>query len=199
MNNGSRARTDAPIAPLDSHAVIMLAQSLDSQCHRTWPNACLNVRERCKRVMKSGVAGTIVVVALAASTSERTVCGAAADHRWANPAQSTRAQAVSVDHPNLAVRVDALVRLSRGDARGVVTVPRHADNRMLRVILESEDYFWLSETPLEGKDAPQNHLLYWRGVPPGSYRVTVQVFGTAGLRASTSIGSTQPIGTVTDR
>jgi hypothetical protein len=41
--------------------------------------------------------------------------------------------------PKLTVRVSPLVRLTRGDARGVVTVPRHADNRMLRVVLESED------------------------------------------------------------
>ena len=149
--------------------------------------------------MKSGVAGTIVIVALAAATSDRTLNAAAADRRSANSTPSTRPQSALADHATLAVRVDSLIRLSRGDARGVVTVPRHADNRMLRVILESEDYFRLSETQLEGDDAPQNHLLYWRDVPPGSYRVTVQVFGTTGLRASTSIGSTQPIGTVTER
>jgi hypothetical protein len=150
--------------------------------------------------MKSGVAGTtIVVVALAAATSDRTLHAATADHGSANPSQSTWAQTAPADPPKLAVRVDPLIRLSRGDARGLVTVPRHADNRMLRVILESEDYFRLSEIALEGEDAPQNHLLYWRDVPPGSYHVTVQVFATTGLRASTSIGSTQPIGTVGDR
>jgi hypothetical protein len=94
----------------------------------------------------------------------------------------------AADGPKLTVRVSPLVRLTRGDARGVVTVPRHADNRMLRVVLESEDYYTLSELPLDGEDAAQNHLLYWRDLPPGSYRVTIQIYSATGLRDFTIIG-----------
>ena len=90
--------------------------------------------------------------------------------------------------PPLTVRVTPLARLTRGDARGVVTVPRHADNRRLRVVLESEDYYTLSEVPLDGEDAAQNHLFYWRDLPPGS-SLTVQIYGATGLRDSTSIGN----------
>ena len=96
------------------------------------------------------------------------------------------------DAPKLTVRVAPLVRLTRGDARGVVIVPRNADNRLLRVILESEDYYTLSEIQLDGGDAPQSHVLNWRDLPPGSYSVIVRVYGTTGLRESTSIGI-QPI------
>ena len=94
----------------------------------------------------------------------------------------------AADGPKLTVRVSPLVRLTRGDARGVVTVPRHADNRMLRVVLESEDYYTLSELPLDGEDAAQNHLFHWRDLPPGSYRVTVQIYSATGRRDFTSIG-----------
>lgn len=66
--------------------------------------------------------------------------------------------------------------------------PRHSDNRMLRVVLESEDYYTLSEVPLDGEDAAQNHLFYWRDLPPGSYCVTVQVYSATGARDFTSIG-----------
>jgi hypothetical protein len=69
-----------------------------------------------------------------------------------------------------------------------VVVPRHADNRLLRVILESEDYYSRSDIQLDGQDAPQDYPLYWRDLPPGSYSVTIRVYGTAGLRGSTSIG-----------
>jgi hypothetical protein len=101
----------------------------------------------------------------------------------------------AADVPKLTVRVTPLVRVTRGDASGMVSVPRHADNRVLRVILESEDYYRASDVQLDGEDAPQSHSFYWRDVPPGSYRVTVQVYGTEGLRGSTSIGSTASIST----
>ena len=95
----------------------------------------------------------------------------------------------AADGPTLTVRVTPLVRLTRGDARGVVTVPRHADNRMLRVVLESENYYTLSEVRLDGEDAAQNHLFYWRDLPSGSYCVTVQIYSATGLRDATSIGN----------
>ena len=69
--------------------------------------------------------------------------------------------------PKLTVRVTPLVRLTRGDARGVMTVPRHGDNLMLRVVLESEDYYTLSEVPLDGEDAAQNHLSIGASCRPG--------------------------------
>ena len=93
------------------------------------------------------------------------------------------------DVPKLTVRVTPLMRVTRGDARGVVSVPRHAANRVLRIILESEFYYTRSDVQLDGEDAPQTHAFYWRDLPPGFYRVTVQVYGTDGLRDSTSIGA----------
>ena len=61
-------------------------------------------------------------------------------------------------------------------------------------LLTDEDYYRLSDIPLEGEDAPLTHPLYWPDLPPGSYCVTVQAHGTTGLRGSTSIGSTQMFG-----
>jgi hypothetical protein len=96
----------------------------------------------------------------------------------------------AVDVPKLTVRLTPLVRMTRGDANGLVTVPQHVDNRVLRVILESEDYYRLSDVQLDGGDAPLSHSFYWRDLPPGSYRITVQLYGPDGLRGSTSMGST---------
>lgn len=41
---------------------------------------------------------------------------------------------------------------------------------------------------LDGEDAAQNHLLFWRRLPPGSYCVTVEIYGSTGLRDSTHFG-----------
>ncbi len=143
--------------------------------------------------MKSLVVSTIIAVAVGAATSDGRL-NAAADDRAAHATRQPQPQAASADRQKLTVRVTPLVRLIRGDARGMAIVPRHADNRLLRVILESEDYYRLSEIQLEGEDAPLTYPLHWRDLPPGSYCVTVQVYGTTGLRGSTSIGSTQTLG-----
>jgi hypothetical protein len=91
--------------------------------------------------------------------------------------------------PSLMVRVTPLMVLAPSDARGVVVVPRHSDNRLLRIILESDDYYRSSDIQLHGADAAQNHLLYWRQLPPGSYRVSVELYGTTGLRDSIQAGT----------
>jgi hypothetical protein len=141
--------------------------------------------------MKSLVVTTIIAVAIGAATSDaRPNAAGAADHA-VKAGRQTQPQASPADSQKLTVRVSPLVRLTRGDARGIVIVPRHADNRLLRVILESDDYYTLSDSPLDGEDAPLTHPLYWRDLPPGAYCVRVQVYGTTGLRGSTSIGSTQ--------
>ena len=142
-------------------------------------------------VMKSLVVSTIIAVAVSAATSDARLNAAGAGDPAASTTRQTPPQAAPADRQKLTVRVTPLVRFVRGDARGMAIVPRHADNRLLRVILESADYYRLSELPLEGEDAPLTHPLYWQDLPPGSYCVTVQVYGATGLRGSTSIGNTQ--------
>ena len=136
--------------------------------------------------MTPRAAVSVVAVALIVAMSHP-VLGAARDTR--RPASETRPD----DVPKLTVRLTPLIRLTRGPARGVVSVPRHVNNRVLRVVLESEDYYSLSAVQLDGEEAPQSHTLFWRDLPPGSYRVTVHVYGTDGLRGSASTGSTEAI------
>jgi hypothetical protein len=141
--------------------------------------------------MKPRVVMSVVAVALGVEMSSP-VFGAPPDgHRPPGATGSAQSRAAGVDAQKLAVRITSLVLLTRGDASGVVTVPRHADNRVLQVTLESEDYYSRSHVQLDGEDAPQSHSFYWRDLPPGSYRVTVHVYGTDGLRGSTSVGSTE--------
>jgi hypothetical protein len=137
--------------------------------------------------MTPRTAVSVAAVALTAVTvaMSHPVLGAARDTKQLRTA--------AVDAPKLTVRVTPLVHLTRGDARGMVSVPRHLDNRVLRVIIESADYYSLSDVQLDGESAPQSHWFYWRDLAPGSYRVTVHVYGTDGLRGSTSIGRAESI------
>lgn len=131
----------------------------------------------------------IVSAVVAAVTCGSTLNAARDATPEARANRNPQSQSAPVDRSKLTVRVTPLVRFTRGEALGVVIVPRHADNRILRVILESEDYYTLSDIPLDGEYAALSHPLSWRDLPPGSYSVTVQVYGPTGMRTSTSIGS----------
>jgi hypothetical protein len=119
--------------------------------------------------------------------------------RKARSSRERPQQERAADDSKVTVRVTPLVRLDRGDARGLVMVPRHSDNRVLRVILESEDYYSRSDIQLDGEEAARSHNLYWRGLPPGIYWVTVEVYGSTGLRDSTYLGAPQAVGVSADR
>jgi hypothetical protein len=100
---------------------------------------------------------SVAAVALIVAMS-RPVLGAARDTQ--HPASATRSaqlQTAEFDVPKLTVRVTPLERVKPGDTRRVVSVPRHVNNRVLRVILESEGYYSLSDAQLDGEDAPQSH------------------------------------------
>ena len=93
----------------------------------------------------------------------------------------------AADGLTLTVRITPLVRLTRSDARSVVTVRRPVDNRILRVVFESEDCYTLGKVPLDVEDAALNHLFYWRDMPSGSYGVTAQVYSRTDLARNSSL------------
>src|SRR5262245_10097789 len=92
----------------------------------------------------------IVGVALTMAMSQPALSAARNTHRPAGATRAAQLATAAVDIPKLTVRLTPLVRLTRGDALAAVIVPRNADNRLLRVILESQDYYSLSEVPLDG-------------------------------------------------
>jgi hypothetical protein len=137
---------------------------------------------------------TVLVSGVVAAFTCGSTLNAARDATWeARANRDSQSQSTPVDRSTLTVRVIPLIRLTRGDARGVVIVPRHGDNRVLRIILESEDYYSLSDITLDGEDAALSYPVSWQDLPPGSYCVTVQVYGPTGMRTSTSIGSLHAI------
>jgi hypothetical protein len=133
---------------------------------------------------------TVLVSGMVAALTCGPTLNAAGDAtRESRANRDSRSQRAPADDSRLTVRATPLLLLTRGEARGLVMVPRHADNRVLRVILESEDYYSQSDIQLDGESAALSYPVSWRDLPPGSYCVTVQVYGPTGLRTSASVGS----------
>ena len=60
------------------------------------------------------------------------------------------------------------------------TVEKHAENRMLEVVVESTDYLRVSQVSLDGAQAPRTHLIVFRGLPAGRYAIVATVSGDRG-------------------
>ena len=80
------------------------------------------------------------------------------------------------------VRVSPQNSMAPADVVVYVTVERSADNRLLRVSAESEDFFRSSEVSLEGEGSARNSILRFRELPSGEYDVTADVIGSTGQR-----------------
>src|SRR5689334_7675683 len=61
-----------------------------------------------------------------------------------------------------------------------VSMERHADNRLLRVVAESDEFSEGSERQLEGEDGPRVATFVFRHVPAGNYEIRAMVMGADG-------------------
>lgn len=66
--------------------------------------------------------------------------------------------------------------------RLMVRVPAAADNRRLRITVDSGTYMRTSEIDLGGDRAPEAHWFDLRDLPAGEYVVEAVVFGSTGPR-----------------
>lgn len=82
----------------------------------------------------------------------------------------------------LSVRLPSFVTHSASLLRAQIWIPRHSDNRILRITLDSGAFYRSSDVPLEGDRAPQSHTLVWHALPPGAYEVTIQLVGTTRVK-----------------
>jgi hypothetical protein len=77
-------------------------------------------------------------------------------------------------------RLHVRVTPSAPDLRVYVGVERRAENRLLRVTAQSEDFFRSSEAQLDGEDSPRVNVFTFRQMPAGWYQVTVQLIAANG-------------------
>jgi hypothetical protein len=89
---------------------------------------------------------------------------------------------VSAQEQAIEVRLSSRFAVAQETVRSLVRVAPHPDNRLLRVAIDSPDFFRSSDVPLEGALAARNHFFAWKTLPPGSYELVVIVMGSDGPR-----------------
>jgi len=102
------------------------------------------------------------------------------------PASAAVAQA---DKPveQVTLRLPRRVVTAPGYLRSLIRVAPNAENRSLRVSIDSDAYYRSSDIQLDGESAPTSHFVDFKGVPAGEYALTVEVIGQTGTRATRRI------------
>jgi hypothetical protein len=81
-----------------------------------------------------------------------------------------------------AVTLSARGRIAVAPATFMATVrvTPHADNRVLRIAIEAQDYYASSDLQLAGLSAARSRTVKWTGLPAGNYCVVAILFRTTG-------------------
>ncbi|HEV8396332.1 MAG TPA: hypothetical protein VGQ37_18755 [Vicinamibacterales bacterium] len=110
---------------------------------------------------------------------------AARDTTAALAVARARAAAVApADTPGdeLTLRMTPRFVSAPGYLRSLIRVAPNADNRILRVEIDSDAYYRSSDIELDGASAPMSHFMDWKEVPAGKYDLIVTVMGPSGPR-----------------
>ena len=99
------------------------------------------------------------------------------------PANAAVAQAVK-PADEVRLRLSSRFVSEPGYLRSLIRVLPNAENRVLRVSIDSDAYYRSSDIQLEGESAPMNHFVDFKAVPAGKYELTVEVIGPTGTRAT---------------
>ena len=81
------------------------------------------------------------------------------------------------------VRLSPVFAIEGSPVRAMVRVVPNSDNRLLRIMVDSENYFRSSDVELNGDDAATTHYLALNSLPAGEYFFIAVVYGTHGERA----------------
>ena len=98
------------------------------------------------------------------------------------PARAAVAQANKAAD-EVTLRLTPRFVMAPGFFRSMIRVAPHADNRLMRVEIDSDGFYRSSDIELDGASAPMSHFLDWKDVPAGKYELTVTVIGPTGTRA----------------
>jgi hypothetical protein len=99
----------------------------------------------------------------------------------ASDASVNGAQVETVAAPGPALRMRfRTVTVGSEALRLLATVERHADNRRLRVVVDSGTFYRSSEIQIDGMQAPRNYELRWQSFPPGAYCIEATLVRATG-------------------
>jgi hypothetical protein len=80
----------------------------------------------------------------------------------------------------LALKVSPSVAFAPANLAVRTMVEADAQNRVIEIVAESDDFYRSSEMQLDGDRAPRTTLFEFRSLPPGMYEVRATLFGADG-------------------
>ena len=86
----------------------------------------------------------------------------------------------------MTVRVSPRTAMAPAAIRVEIAVAADDDNRMLRVVAESDDFYRASEIQIDGPAGPRVRWIDFRSLPSGTYEVSATLTGIRGRRAMSS-------------
>ena len=86
----------------------------------------------------------------------------------------------------LSIKVSPAQALAPAFVRIQATVHPDAENRALRVVAQSDDFYRATEIQIEGDRGPSVRVVEFPGLPSGLYHVDVFLLGSVGQRAAAS-------------
>ena len=96
--------------------------------------------------------------------------------------------------PALDVRLATKFAFAPASVQTMVRVLPHSENRVLRVMIDGEQFTRSSDTQLDGADAAKHYFFTWQSLPSGTYSIVATVYGPLGVREQRS-SSFEVIGT----
>jgi hypothetical protein len=84
--------------------------------------------------------------------------------------------------PALELRLAGRFAVAPASVHTLVRVSPHPGNRLLRVLIDGEQFSRSSDTQLDGADAAKHHFFTWKLLPPGTYSIVATVYGPLGVR-----------------
>ncbi|MGH9202989.1 MAG: hypothetical protein ACRD2A_17325 [Vicinamibacterales bacterium] len=122
------------------------------------------------------------VSASAQSVAKRTTAQSYERLGTVTPVKTTTVNA----EPALQLRLTRKYAFSPAYVQSIVRVSPHPDNRLLRITLDSPNFYRSSDIELEGADAARSHFFSWKSLPAGRYDIVVTIFGPEGPRGQSS-------------
>jgi hypothetical protein len=92
----------------------------------------------------------------------------------------TASSTASANVAPLSIRVSPTTSFAPANLFVQVMIERNADNRWMRIMVESPEYFSSSEAALNGANSPRLRVIMFRDLPAGTYELRGEVFGERG-------------------
>ena len=91
---------------------------------------------------------------------------------------------ISSDGPEPALEVRLATRhaFAPASVQTLIRVLPHPENRVLRVLIDGEQFTRSSDLQLDGADAAKHYFFTWQSLPPGTYSIVATVYGPLGVR-----------------